>query len=415
MTGTGGVRITGLMRPAAIGLLAALLLPSAIAGAQDAAEERRPGVPARPLPDEPAVLDSAEYGQIRISVVTRGLEHPWGLAFLPGGDWLVTERVGRLRRITADGTLDPTPIGNVPAVRAESIAGLLDVAIHPEFGENGYVYLTYSKPAGESATVALARGRLDGHALAGVEDLIIVDPPGNGGSRLAFGPDGMLYMTVGGAFTTNRSRAQDPNDLVGKVLRLRDDGSAPDDNPFAGQAGHRPEVYSLGHRNQLGLAFHPETGQLWASEHAPQGGDEVNVIEPGRNYGWPVVSYSREYSGDRISTSPWREGMEMPAILWVPSIGPSGLTFYDGDRFPDWRGNLFAGSLRFGSMPRTGHLERIVLNEEGEELRREWLLTELRQRIRDVRQGPDGLMYVLTDADDGALLRIEPVDGIGAR
>ncbi len=402
------------MHLAAIGLVIAALLIPAGAVAQDA-EERRPGVPARPLPAEPVVLDSGEYGQIHVSVVTRGLEHPWGLAFLPGGDWLVTERVGRLRRIAADGTLDPTPIGNVPVVQAEGIAGLLDVAIHPEFGENGFVYLTYSKPAGEIPTVTLARGRLDGHRLAGVEDLLVVDPPGNGGSRLAFGPDGMLYMTVGGAFGMSRQRAQDPNDLVGKVLRLRDDGSAPDDNPFAGRAGHRPEVYSLGHRNQLGLAFHPETGQLWVSEHAPQGGDEVNIIEPGRNYGWPVVSYSREYSGARISTSPWREGMEMPAILWVPSIGPSGLTFYDGDRFPDWRGNLFSGSLRFGTMPRTGHVERIVLNEEGEELRREWLLMELRQRIRDVRQGPDGLLYVLTDADDGAMLRIEPVDGNGAR
>ncbi len=398
-----------------IGLLVTMLvLPSAVQ-AQDAAAERRPGVPARPLPDEPVILDSAEYGQIRVSVVTRDLEHPWGLAFLPGGDWLVTERVGRLRRIRADGTLEPTPIGNVPAVHAEGIAGLLDVAIHPDFARNRFVYLTYSKPVGDSTTVALARGRLDGQALIGVEDLIVVDPPGSGGSRLAFGPDGMLYMTVGGAFGMNRPRAQDPNDLLGKVLRLRDDGTAPDDNPFADRANHRPEVYSLGHRNQLGIAFHPDTGQIWASEHAPQGGDEVNVIEPGKNYGWPVVTYSREYSGDRISSVPSTEGMELPAILWVPSIGPSGLTFYDGDRFPDWRGNLFAGSLRFGTMPRTGHLERIVLNEEGEELRREWLLQELRQRIRDVRQGPDGLLYVLTDADDGAILRIEPVDGKRAR
>ena len=408
------------MLPVTIGLLAAVFLLPTTAVAQDTAAERRPGVPERPLPDEPVVLDSAEYGQIRVSVVTRGLEHPWGLAFLPEGDLLVTERVGRLRRIAADGTLDPTPIGNIPAVHQEGIAGLLDVAVHPEFAENRLVYLTYSKPAGENPTVALARGRLDRQALADVEDLIVVDPPGNGGSRLAFGPDGMLYMTVGGAFRMNRPRAQDPNDLLGKVLRLRDDGTAPDDNPFAGRANHRSEVYSLGHRNQLGLAFHPETGQLWVSEHAPQGGDEVNVIEPGGNYGWPVVSYSREYSGDRISFSPWQEGMELPAILWVPSIGPSGLTFYDGDRFPDWRGNLFSGSLRFGTIPRTGHLERIVLNEEGEELRREWLLMELRQRIRDVRQGPDGLLYVLTDADDGALLRIEPaggelVDGTGAR
>ena len=384
---------------------------TAVGMAQDEKDERRPGVPPRPLPDGPMLLDSAEYGRIRVVVVARGLAHPWGMAFLPEGGLLVTERVGRLR-LVAGGRLDPAPVGGVPTVQTRGIRGLMDVALHPDFAENRLVYLTYTKPYGDEGTIALARGRFADHALHDVEDVFVVEPPGVGGSRIAFGPDGMLYMTVGGAFRASSSglRAQDPNDHVGKVLRLRDDGSAPADNPFVGLPGHRPEIYSLGHRNQQGLTFHPATGQLWASEHAPQGGDEVNVIEAGRNYGWPLVSYSREYSGDRISQSPWREGMELPAILWVPSIGPSGLTFYDGDRFPDWRGNLFAGSLRFGTLPRTGHLERIVLNEQGEELRREWLLMELRQRIRDVRQAPDGFLYVLTDADDGALLRIEPAE-----
>ncbi len=380
--------------------------------AQEGAE-RRPGVPARPLPDGPVVLDSAEYGQIRVVTVARGLERPWSLAFLPDGSMLVTERPGRLRRI-AGGSLDSTPITGTPTVHAEGIAGLMDIALHPDFAANGLLYLTYTKPQPAGPTVALARGRLDGAALDGLGDLLVLDPPGSGASRIGFGPDGMLYMTAGGAFESspeNALRAQDPNDLLGKVLRLRDDGTAPEDNPFVGLPDHRPEIYSLGHRNHQGLAFQPGTGALWVSEHAPQGGDEVNVIEAGRNYGWPVVSYSRQYGGQRMTETPWQPGMELPAVLWVPSIAPSGLAFYDGDPFPDWKGNLFAGSLRFGGLPRTGHLERIVLNDAGEELRREWLLTELRQRIRDVRQGPDGLLYVLTDADDGALLRIEPVAG----
>ena len=376
-------------------------------------EERRPGVPARPLPDGPVVLDSAEYGEIRVVAVARGLEHPWSLAFLPDGSMLVTERPGRLRRITG-GSLDPTPIAGTPAVHAEGIAGLMDIALHPDFAANRWVYLTYTKPQPAGPTVALARGRLDGDALDGLHDLLVLEPAGSGASRIGFGADGMLYMTAGGAFESspeNALRAQDPNDLLGKVLRLRDDGTVPDDNPFVGVPDHRPEVYSLGHRNHQGLAFQPGTGALWVSEHAPQGGDEINVIEAGRNYGWPIVSYSRQYGGQRMTEAPWQPGMELPAVLWVPSIAPSGLAFYDGDRFPDWKGNLFAGSLRFGGLPRTGHLERIVLNDAGQELRREWLLAELRQRIRDVRQGPDGLLYVLTDADDGAVLRIEPVAG----
>jgi glucose/arabinose dehydrogenase len=219
-------------------------------------------------------------------------------------------------------------------------------------------------------------------------------------------------MTVGGAFGVGAGagRAQDPSSHAGKLLRLRDDGSVPDDNPFVGRPGYQPEIFSMGHRNQQGLAFHPETAALWATEHAVQGGDELNVIESGKNYGWPVVSYGRQYNGPRVTERFWQDGMEEPVVFWVPSIALSGLTFYTGDRFPAWKGNLFVGSLMTGRIGRTGHLERIVFTENGEELRREWLLTELKQRIRDVRQGPDGLIYVLTEANRAALLRLEPVE-----
>ena len=274
----------------------------------------------------------------------------------------------------------------------------------------------------DGATIALARGRLEEHALSEVRDIFVADADGRGiaASRLLFGPDEALYMTVGGAIsaTGDGQGAQDPANHVGKLLRLTDDGSARDDNPFVGRDGYKPELFSMGHRNQLGLAFHPDTDELWASENAPMGGDEVNIITAGKNYGWPVVSYSREYYGPRVSERPWREDMEQPEIVWIPSIAPSGLMFYTGDRFPAWKGNLFVGSLTTGRVHRTGHLERVAFNRQGMEQRREWLLGDLKQRIRDVRQGPDGLIYVLTDgaylgdptARDAALLRIEPVD-----
>ena len=384
--------------------------------AAGAAAQPPPGLPPRPLPNGPLVFDTAEHPQVRLVVVTRGLSHPWGLVFLPDGRLLVTEREGRLR-VIRDGLLDPQPVSGVPAVRARGLAGLMDVAIHPQFSENGLVYLTYSKPMGpledDEVRVALARGRLDGLALRDVRDLFVSDPVGGGGtaaSRVVFGRDGTLFMTVGGAFgaTGGGRRAQDPGNTIGKLVRLTDDGGIPADNPFVGREGHRPEVFSSGHRNQLGLTIHPETGAVWAHENGPQGGDEVNLIHAGANYGWPVVSHSREYSGGRVAARTWQEGMAPSEIVWLPAIAPSGMVFYDGDRFPAWRGNLFVGSLRIGSIRNTGHLQRIVFNERGEEARRESLLTELRQRIRDVRQGPDGLLYLLTDADEAALLRIEP-------
>ncbi len=375
---------------------------------------RPPGIPRVALPDEPFIINTHEIAQVRVVVVTRGLSHPWGMAFLPDGDMLVTEREGRLRMIR-DGVLDPEPIDGVPEVLARGLSGLMDVALHPEFTDNRLVYLSYTRSLGErEATVALIRGRLDGMTLRDVEDVFVAEPWGGStaSARIAFAPDGLLYMTVGGAFGVGAGagRAQDPSSHAGKLLRLRDDGSVPDDNPFVGRPGYQPEIFSMGHRNQQGLAFHPETAALWATEHAVQGGDELNVIESGKNYGWPVVSYGRQYNGPRVTERFWQDGMEEPVVFWVPSIAPSGLTFYTGDRFPAWKGNLFVGSLMTGRIGRTGHLERIVFTENGEELRREWLLTELKQRIRDVRQGPDGLIYVLTEANRAALLRLEPVE-----
>ena len=402
--------------------LLALAAPPALA--QQDAPEPEPfaagGIPLAPLPDEPREYDTATGQRIRVVVVAQGLTYPWGLAFLPDDSVLVTERLGTLRRIR-NGALDPNPIAGVPEVFSEApLAGLMDVAVHPDFSDNQFVYLTYSKPTDDGSRVALARGRFEGAALSEVRDLFVSEGTTAGGAaRLAFAPDGMLFMTVGGAFGGIRSHAQDPANHAGKVLRLRDDGTAPDDNPFAGQEGLAPEVYSLGHRNPMGLAIHPETGDPWASEHGVMGGDEVNIILPGRNYGWPDVSYSREYFGVRVAERPWQEQLEQPEIIWVPSIAPSGLVFYTGDRFPDWRGDLFAGSLMIGRVARTGHVERIEFNRQGLESRREWLLADLRQRIRDVEQGPDGLLYVLTggaflandpDGGEAALLRIEPAE-----
>ena len=370
------------------------------------------GIPTVPLPDKPVVYDTAEGQRIRVVVVTRGLSHPWSLAFLPdsstppgaGGNMLVTERTGQLRLIR-NGALDPQPIAGVPTVRAQGLSGLMDVALHPQFAKNRLVYLTYTKPLGTENTLALARGRLEGQALIDVRDVFVASAGTGGASRIAFARDGTIFMTTGGG---GDKGAQDPNSHAGKVLRLRDDGSAPTDNPFVGRAGYKPEIYSLGHRNSIGLAIHPGTGEPWQNENGPNGGDELNIIKPGKNYGWPIVSYGRTYPGPRQSAIPWQEGFEQPTVFWVPSIAISGLTFYTGDRLAKWKGDVFVGGLRTGEVPGTGHLERILFNEKMEELRRESLLVDLRQRIRDVRQGPDQLLYVLTDADDGAVLRIEP-------
>jgi glucose/arabinose dehydrogenase len=319
--------------------------------------------------------------------------------------------------VIRDGVLDPEPIAGLPQVLAGGTSGLMDITLHPDFATNRLVYFTYIKsgkrPDGSSgywATTVLGRGRLDGKALTEVRDVFAAEPygtlGGGDGSRVVFAPDGTLFFAS--SHRREPQGPQDPSKHFGKILRLNDDGTIPQDNPFVGRAGYRPEIYSIGHRTILGLTLHPQTGALWETENGPQGGDEVNVILPGKNYGWPVVSYGREYDGSRIGERPWQEAMEPPVVFWVPSITTSGMAFYSGDRFPAWKGNLFVGSMTVGRIPRTGHLERIVFNDKGEQ-RRESLLTDLKQRIRDVRQGPDGLLYLLTDEDQGALLRIEPV------
>lgn len=381
--------------------------------AQEAATPAsRPSVASGPLGEGPWVFDTAEQHKIRVSVVTKALSRPWSLAFLPDGSILVTERSGRLR-IIRNGVLDPTPIAGVPEVRAQRFGGLMDLALHPKFAENRLLYFTYSKPGenGLGATV-LGRGRLEGNALTDVRDVFIAQPYWNGtggqASRIVFAPDGKLFMTTGASLPPARAvDAQDPNTHRGKVLRLNDDGTAPRDNPFTGRPGYKPEIYSLGHRNQIGLAVNPFTGDVWANENGPQGGDEINVILQGRNYGWPLVSFGRDYPGPRQGVF-WKEGFEAPSVFWVPSIGISGMTFYTGDRFPSWKGNVFVGSMRTGGIEGTGHVERVIFNRNWEDIRRESILGELRRRVRDVRQGPDGFLYVLTDEDPGALLRIEP-------
>jgi glucose/arabinose dehydrogenase len=305
--------------------------------------------------------------------------------------------------------LDPQPVEGVPANYSAgesglpgAVHGLMDVVLHPRFAENRTVYLLYTKALDEKRrTVAIARSEWNGRALTGTRDIFVATER-TGTSRLAFGSDGMLYMATSGP------DPQDPNTHGGKVLRLRDDGTAPPDNPFVGKAGHKPEVYTMGHRSSLGLAVHPGTGQMWQNENGPNGGDEINILKPGANYGWPTVSFGRTYPGPWQSERPGHPGFEPPLVYWMPSIAVSGMMFYTGDRFPKWKGDVFVGALRMGEIPGTGHVQRILFNEKMEELRRESLLVDLRQRVRDVRQGPDGLIYVLTDEKDGALLRLEP-------
>jgi glucose/arabinose dehydrogenase len=419
----------GYRRLAIVALIAAVLRPALDAQAQAIPEDRDT------LPDGPQVFDSSSRGSSRRPIAgprfrvvpMKGLNRPYGLAFLPNGDMLITERAGQLR-IVRNGVLDPQPISGMPEVRDRTVKGLNDIALHPRFAENRWIYFTYYKPkegSTELAMATLARARYDGgKALADVRDLFMTDTAvaTQSAARLVFAPDGKIFMAIG-IPTPLRGRAvpgvaghtdaQDPGSHFGKVLRLNDDGTAPADNPFVGRAGYKPEVYALGIRNAMGLAIHPRTGELWENENGPQGGDEVNIIRPGRNYGWPVVSFGRAYNGDPsgdsgpISDQIVAPGMEVPWLFWAPSIALSGMAFYTGDRFPDWKGSLFVGGL-LGET-----LQRIVMNPQGLPIRRDSLLRELKQRIREVRQGPDGLLYVLTDEVAGALLRIEPVSDAG--
>ena len=371
-------------------------------------------IPSPPLGSGPWTFETTE-AKIRVSVVTKGFSHPYGFTFLPdGATILITERAGALR-VVRSGVIDPKPVAGLPKmIYRGTEAGMMDVVLHPAFEKNRWVYFSYHKPIGDNlASNAIGRGTWDGKALTDVKEIFLSDDVDTEVSRLAFGRDGMLYMTIGGPGTgpaPSLNRPQNGNDYAGKLLRMRDDGSLPPDNPFVGKPGYKPYVYAMGFRNQLGLTINPFNGEIWAAEQGPNGGDEVNVIQAGRNYGWPFASYGRDYLGPRFNAQHTAQGFEEPTVYWVPSIAVSGMTFYNGDRFPGWRRNLFVGGMREGEMSPTGKLERIVFNETWQELRRESLLRDLHQRIRDVRQGPDGLLYVVTEEDDAALLRLEPVE-----
>ena len=376
-----------------------------------------------PLGDGPFNFETYEQRHIRVSVVTKGLSHPWSVAFLPGGDMLITERVGRLR-LVRNGVLQPEPVKGTPkVVSISTMAGLMDIALHPRFAENKWIYISYHKPVGMGksadgkdfplASNSILRGTWDGNQLTDVRDIFVADDVDMEMSRIAFGQDGMLYMTIGGPGTgppESLNRPQHGNDYAGKILRMTDEGGVPKDNPFVGKSGYKPLIYTMGHRTQLGLAVNPFNGEVWAGEQGPNGGDEVNVLKPGKNYGWPLVSYGSDYRGPRFAAFAAGKDFEEPRLFWTPAIALSGMMFYTGGRFPNWKRNLFVGGMREGEIARTGQLVRIVFNEQWQELRRESLLGDLHQRIRDVRQGPDGLIYVLTEEDAAALLKIEPAD-----
>ena len=406
-----GSRMRNVVRWSCVFVVVALA--SVSAGAQRGAGPA--AIPRQALGPGPWIVQAAEKVTFRLSIVAGGLQNPWSLAFLPDGSMLVTERPGRLR-IIRNGVLDPTPISGVPAVRVGGLSGLMDIALHPDYAQNHLVYLTFSKKDEKNqAATALARGRLDLEhmALADAKEIFIAEPwwdgAGGSASRIVFGRDRMLYMTTGSGGGANAVDGQNPGIHKGKILRLKDDGSVPPDNPFVGRQGFKPEIYTWGHRNSLGLIVHPVTGELWNSENGPNGGDEINIIRRGKNYGWPTVSMGRSYEG------PWQgkfeqADMEGPLVYWMPAIATSGLAIYTGDKFPAWRNNAFVGAMRYGEIPNTGHLQRIVFNDKMEEMRREMLLTDLRQRIRDVRQGPDGLLYLLTDENPGVVFKIEPAN-----
>jgi len=346
----------------------------------------------------------SEQHAFRVVELVRGLEQPWGLAFLPDGRLLVTEKTGRLR-IVKDRRLEPQPVAGLPEVTVHGQGGLMDVALHPRFAENALIYFSYAARGADGVGTEVARGRLAGGRLEDLQVIFRQSPKGSTGrhfgSRLVFDRQGFLYLTLGDR--GEMERAQRPDDHAGSVIRLHDDGRVPTDNPFAGKAGWKPEKYTLGNRNMQGAALHPQTGALWTHEHGPQGGDEVNLIRAGANYGWPVITYGVQYViGTKIGEGTHKAGMEQPLHKWVPSIAPSGMAFYAGDKFPKWRGDLFVGALKDEMLVR--------LKLEGEKVvREERLLKGTLGRIRDVRAGPDGLLYLLTDESRAVLARLEPV------
>jgi glucose/arabinose dehydrogenase len=402
-------------------LLASHALPAG------AAQQPAPGIPPLALTQPSYSSDTAEQHRLRTVVVARGLNHPFAIALLPDGDALVSERGGKLRLVrNVAGVagkpvlVEPQEVAGVPAIATPyRNAGLHDLALHPQFAQNRLVYFTFNKPgdaapaAGAPAAGATARpqsrltvmrARFDGKALVDAKEIFVGKSSTTSGSRIAFDGNGMLYIVIGAAFG---DEAQKMDNTVGKVMRIKDDGGIPADNPFVGKADVSPAVFTFGHRDPLGLTVHPN-GTVLAVEHGPNGGDELNVVQAGKNYGWPKVTFGRDYNGSVLTESPVAPDVTPPLVMWSPSIGPSGLVVYTGDRFPAWKNNVFVGSVRRGEIPGTGGLERVVFNDKMQEIRRETLLTDLHHRIRDVRQGRDGLLYVLTDEDDGALLRLEP-------
>ena len=359
-----------------------------------------------------SVVHSA-YHDYRVVTVANGLENPWSVAFLPEGDLLVTERPGRLR-IIRQGKLLMAPVPGVPEVFAEGQGGLFDVLPHPEFASNRLLYLSYAKPNAEGSTTMVVRAKFENDRLTGVEDIFEAESQGRGhyGGRLAFDRDGYLFITVGERMAPSSGDleahpAQDLSNHHGTTIRIYDDGRVPTDNPFVDRAGVLPEIWSYGHRNPQGLAIHPETGDVWINEHGPQGGDELNRILPGANYGWPVVGYGVNYrSGLAIHEGTYREGMEPPVHFWVPSIATSGLLIYTGDRFPAWRGNFFVGGMA------GEQLARLTPSTDAPTIETEETLVHGMGRIRDVRQGPEGYIYLAIDnrAGAGDVVRLEPIE-----
>ncbi len=346
-----------------------------------------------------------KHHRVKAETITDRLEHPWAVAFLPDGRFLVTERPGRLRIVSPGGELS-VPISGLPDIRDSGQGGLLDVALASDFAKSSLIYFTFSEPGDGGSSTALARAVLDVKAfsISDVRILFSQQPKSSGarhfGSRIVIAPDSTLFVTTGDR--GQRDMAQDPSINRSQVVRVNPDGTVPTDNPFVGVETHRPEIWSMGHRNPQGAALHPETGELWTVEHGARGGDEVNISRAGRNYGWPVISYGRHYSGFSIGEGTHKEGMEQPVYYWDPSIAPSGMAFYTADAFSAWNGNLFVGALK------DRLLARLTL-QGGQVVDEERLLTDLNQRIRDVRQGPDGFLYILTDANDGRLIRLSPL------
>ncbi len=393
-------------------VMAAALLTTIVVRAQSGSN---------PISGSAQVLD-VPGGKIRVVTVATGLFHPWSLAFLPDGRLLVAERDGRLR-IISNGVLSPDVVWTSPTPKGQGADALHGLAVHPKFAENKLVYMSYPKNGPKGNTLAISRGHLQGSTLTELAEIFVADAwetSGNLAGHMIFGPDNSLYVMVGDRDrlcctgvedNSLRMKAQALDNHVGKTLRLKDDGGVPADNPFVGKSGAKPEIFTYGHRNGYGLSFNPQTGELWQAEIGPMGGDEVNILLPGHNYGWPLVSTGRNYTGTLVSDQPWaRPGMDNPRIHWVPSISPSSILWYTGDKFPQWKNSLFVGALT------TKQLLRISFNQPSQAERREPLLASLNIRVRDVQQSPDGYIYIATegairgDAADGMVLRIEPAN-----